>query len=66
MALDGPLAVDVGSPRQLLATSLSQAMVKSDDQGQCPTGEEGKQQHQLETMLLKGLVLAAGCAGPKA
>ena len=32
MALDGPLAVDEGS-RALLETSLSAAMVKSDDQG---------------------------------
>ena len=32
MALDGPLAVDAGS-QELLATSLSTAMVKSDDQG---------------------------------
>ena len=32
MALDGPLAVDADS-QALLATSLSQAMVKSDDAG---------------------------------
>ena len=40
MALDGPMAVDAEGSQALLATSLSQALVKSDDAREHPSGEE--------------------------
>ena len=45
MALDGPLSVDEGS-RALLETSLSAAMVKSDDQGNTRLVKKGFHKHE--------------------
>ena len=63
MALDGPLAVDVGS-RQLLATSLSQAMVKSHDQGNVRLVKKGSNNTSRDDVA-QGLVLAAGALARK-
>ena len=64
MALDGPLAVDEGS-QALLATSLSQAMVKSDDRGQHAAGEERSPTTPARDDVAQGLVLAAGALARK-
>ena len=58
MALDGPLAVDVDS-QALLATSLSQAMVKSDDQGNVRLVKRGANNTSRDDVA-QGLVLACG------
>ena len=58
MALDGPLAVDADS-QALLATSLSQAMVKSDDQGNTRLVKKGTNNTSRDDVA-QGLVLAAG------
>ena len=58
MALDGPLAVDADS-QALLATSLSQAMVKSDDAGNTRLVKKGPN-NQSRDDVAQGLVLAAG------
>ena len=58
MALDGPMAVDEDS-RALLATSLSQAMVKSDDAGNTRLVKKGNNNTSRDDVA-QGLVLAAG------
>ena len=58
LALDGPLSVDVGS-RALLATSLSRATVKSDDQGNVRLQKSGTNNTARDDVA-QGLVLAAG------
>ena len=63
MALDGPLAVDAGS-QALLATSLSQAMVKSDDQGNVRLVKKGNNNTSRDDVA-QGLVLAAGALARK-
>ena len=63
MALDGPLAVDVDS-RALLATSLSRAMVKSDDQGNTRLQKNGTNNTSRDDVA-QGLVLAAGALARK-
>ena len=63
MALDGPLAVDVGS-RALLATSLSRATVKSDDQGNTRLVKDGTNNTSRDDVA-QGLVLAAGALARK-
>ena len=63
MALDGPLAVDEGS-QALLATSLSQAMVKSDDQGNVRLVKKGFNNTSRDDVA-QGLVLAAGALARK-
>ena len=63
MALDGPLAVDEGS-QALLATSLSQAMVKSDDQGNTRLVKKGHNNTSRDDVA-QGLVLAAGALARK-
>ena len=52
MALDGPLSVDKGS-RALLETSLSAAMVKSDDQGNTRLVKKGQTTCVYVTTLLR-------------
>ena len=63
MALDGPLAVDEDS-RALLATSLSQAMVKSDDAGNTRLVKKGNNNTSRDDVA-QGLVLAAGALARK-
>ena len=63
MALDGPLAVDQDS-QALLATSLSQAMVKSDDQGNTRLVKKGTNNTSRDDVA-QGLVLAAGALARK-
>ena len=63
MALDGPMAVDAGS-QELLATSLSQAMVKSDDQGNVRLVKKGNNNTSRDDVA-QGLVLAAGALARK-
>ena len=63
MALDGPMAVDEGS-QALLATSLSQAMVKSDDQGNVRLVKKGTNNTSRDDVA-QGLVLAAGALARK-
>ena len=63
MALDGPLAVDAGS-QALLATSLSQAMVKSDDAGNTRLVKKGNNNTSRDDVAA-GLVPAAGALARK-
>ena len=63
MALDGPLAVDADS-QALLATSLSQAMVKSDDAGNTRLVKKGNNNISRDDVA-QGLVLAAGALARK-
>ena len=63
MALDGPMAVDEGS-RALLATSLSQALVKSDDAGNTRLVKKGHNNTSRDDVA-QGLVLAAGALARK-
>ena len=63
MALDGPLAVDADS-QALLATSLSQAMVKSDDAGNTRLVKKGNNNTSRDDVA-QGLVLAAGALARK-
>ena len=63
MALDGPMAVDEGS-RALLATSLSQALVKSDDAGNTRLVKKGYNNTSRDDVA-QGLVLAAGALARK-
>ena len=63
MALDGPLAVDEGS-QALIATSLSQAMVKSDDAGNTRLVKKGTNNTSRDDVA-QGLVLAAGALARK-
>ena len=63
LALDGPMAVDAGS-QALLATSLSQAMVKSDDQGNTRLVKKGTNNTSRDDVA-QGLVLAAGALARK-
>ena len=63
MALDGPLAVDQDS-QALLATSLSQAMVKSDDAGNTRLVKKGHNNTSRDDVA-QGLVLAAGALARK-
>ena len=63
MALDGPMAVDEGS-QALLATSLAQAMVKSDDQGNVRLVKKGTNNTSRDDVA-QGLVLAAGALARK-
>ena len=63
MALDGPLSVDKGS-RALLETSLSAAMVKSDDQGNTRLVKKGTQNASRDDVAA-ALVLAAGASARK-
>ena len=63
MALDGPLAVDEGS-RELLATSLSRAMVKSDDAGNIRIVKKGTANTSRDDVAA-ALVLACGALARK-
>ena len=63
MALDGPMAVDEGS-QALIATSLSQAMVKSDDAGNTRLVKKGNNNTSRDDVA-QGLVLAAGALARK-
>ena len=63
MALDGPLSVDKGS-RALLETSLSAAMVKSDDQGNTRLVKKGTQNASRDDVAA-ALVLACGALARK-
>ena len=63
MALDGPLAVDAGS-QELLATSLAQALVKSDDAGNTRLVKKGNNNTSRDDVA-QGLVLAAGALARK-
>ena len=63
MALDGPLSVDKGS-RALLETSLSAAMVKSDDQGNTRLVKKGTQNASRDDVAA-ALVLACGAVARK-
>ena len=63
MALDGPLAVDEGS-RALLATSLSQALVKSDDAGNTRLVKKGYNNTSRDDVA-QALTLAAGALARK-
>ena len=63
MALDGPLAVDEGS-QALIATSLPQAMVKSDDAGNTRLVKKGNNNTSRDDVA-QGLVLAAGALARK-
>ena len=63
MALDGPLAVDADS-QALIATSLAQAMVKSDDAGNVRLVKKGHN-NQSRDDVAQGLVLAAGALARK-
>ena len=63
MALDGPLAVDESS-QALIATSLSQAMVKSDDQGNTRLVKKGTNNTSRDDVA-QGLVLAVGALARK-
>ena len=63
MALDGPMAVDEGS-QALLATSLAQAMVKSDDAGNTRLVKKGNNNTSRDDVA-QGLVLAAGALARK-
>ena len=63
LALDGPLAVDEDS-RALLATSLSGAMVKSDDAGNTRLVKKGNNNTSRDDVAA-GLVLAAGALARK-
>ena len=63
MALDGPMAVDASS-QALLATSLAQALVKSDDQGNVRLVKKGSNNTSRDDVA-QGLVLAAGALARK-
>ena len=63
MALDGPLAVDEGS-QALIATSFSQAMVKSDDAGNTRLVKKGFNNTNRDDVAA-ALVLAAGALARK-
>ena len=63
MALDGPLSVDADS-QALLATSLSQAMVKSDDQGNVRLQKSGFNNTSRDDVAA-ALVLACGATARK-
>ena len=63
MALDGPLAVDEDS-QALLATSLSKAMVKSDDQGNTRLVKRGTN-NQSQDDAASALTLACGALARK-
>ena len=63
MALDGPLAVDLDS-QALLGTSLSQSMVKSDDQGNTRLVKMGNNNTSRDDAA-QGLVLACGALARK-
>ena len=63
MALDGPLAVDAGS-QELLATSLSTAMVKSDESGSFRLVKNGSN-NQSRDDVAQALTLAAGALARK-
>ncbi len=63
MALDGPLAVDPDS-KALLETSLSAAMVKSDDQGNVRLVKKGTHNTSRDDVA-QGLVLACGALARK-
>ena len=63
MALDGPLAVDADS-QALLATSLSQAMVKSDDAGNTRLVKKGTN-NQSRDGRCPGPCPGCGGAGPQ-
>ena len=63
MALDGPLSVDEGS-RGLLATSLSQSMVKNDDQGNTRLVKTGTNNTARDDVSA-ALVLACGAIARK-
>ena len=63
MALDGPLAVDVDS-QALLSTSLSQSMVKSDDQGNTRLTKQGTNNTARDDVA-QALVLACGALARK-
>ena len=63
MALDGPMAVDEDS-RALLATSLSQAMVKSDDAGNTRLVKRGNNNTSRDDVAA-ALTLAAGALARK-
>ena len=63
MALDGPLAVDADS-QALLATSLSQAMVKSDDAGNTRLVKRGNNNTSRDDVAT-ALCLAAGALARK-
>ena len=63
MALNGPMAVDEGS-QALIATSLSQAMVKSDDAGNTRLVKKTNN-NQSRDDVAQGLVLAAGALARK-
>ena len=63
MALDGPLAVDADS-QALLATSLSQSMVKNDDQGNTRLVKVGTNNASRDDAA-QGLVLACGALARK-
>ena len=63
MALDGPMAVDEGS-QALIATSLSQAMVKGDDAGNTRLVKKGTNNTSRDDVA-QGLVLAAGALARK-
>ena len=63
MALDGPLSVDADS-QALLATSLSQAMVKTDDAGNTRLVKKGNNNTSRDDVA-QGLVLAAGALARK-
>ena len=64
MALDGPLAVDKDS-QALLATSLSQAMVKSDDAGNTRLVKKGNNNTSRDDVA-QGPRVSCWSAGPKA
>ena len=63
MALDGPLAVDADS-QALLATSLAQAMVKSDDAGNTRLVKKGHNNTSRDDVAT-ALTLAAGALARK-
>ena len=63
MALDGPLAVEADS-QALLSTSLSQALVKSDDAGNVRLVKKGANNTSRDDVA-QGLVLAAGALARK-
>ena len=63
MALDGPMAVDADS-QALLATSLAQAMVKSDDAGNTRLVKRSSN-NQSRDDVAAALTLAAGALWPE-
>ena len=63
MALDGPMAVDEGS-QALIATSLAQALVKSDDAGNTRLVKKGTNNTSRDDVA-QALTLAAGALARK-